>query len=75
VVTVVGIQMGHALTGAVFIETVFAYQGMGRLLFDALSYRDYPTLQGCFLVLTVMVVLANAVADLLYTRLDPRVGK
>ena len=73
VVTVIGIQMGHALTGAVFIETVFSYRGMGRLLFDALGYRDYPTLQGCFLVLTVMVVLANALADALYARLDPRV--
>lgn len=73
VVTVVGVQLGHALTGTVFIETVFSYKGMGRLLFDSLAYRDYPTLQGCFLVLSVTVVLANALADLLYARLDPRV--
>lgn len=72
VVTVAALQFGFALTGAVFIERVFAYPGMGRLLFDSIGARDYPTLQGCFLVLTLAVVTANFVAEAAYARLDPR---
>jgi peptide/nickel transport system permease protein len=54
------------------IETVFAYPGMGRLLFDAVPFRDYPVLQACFLVLGLVVITGNLLADLLYRRLDPR---
>ncbi|MDQ3974171.1 MAG: ABC transporter permease [Actinomycetota bacterium] len=72
VVTLMALQVSHAVTGAVFVETVFAYPGMGRLLFDAVEFRDYPTLQACFLVLTLVVVTANFLADLAYRRLDPR---
>lgn len=63
------------VTASVLVETVFAYQGMGRLMFDAVSFRDYPTLQACFLILTLVVVSANFLADLLYTRLDPRTAE
>lgn len=57
----------------VLVETVFAYPGLGRLTFDALQARDYPVLQGAFLLLTVTVIVANLVADLTYPFLDPRV--
>lgn len=72
VVTLLGLQFGFAVTGSIFVETVFAYPGVGRLVFDAVAYRDYPTLQGCFLVLSLLVVVANLVVDLTYRRLDPR---
>ena len=73
-VTVAGLQLGFAITAAIFVESVFAYPGLGRLMFEAVADRDYPTMQGCFLVLTLVVVTANFLADLLYRRLDPRVG-
>ena len=75
VVTVAALQFGFAVTGAIFIERVFAYPGMGRLLFDSVGVRDYPTLQGCFLVLTVGVVTANFLAEAAYARLDPRTAR
>jgi peptide/nickel transport system permease protein len=74
-VTVAGLQLGFAITAAIFVESVFAYPGLGRLMFEAVADRDYPTMQGCFLVLTLIVVTANFLADLLYRRLDPRVGR
>ncbi|MDP9070231.1 MAG: ABC transporter permease, partial [Actinomycetota bacterium] len=61
-----------AVSGSILVETVFAYQGMGRLLYESVGFRDYPTLQACFLVLTLVVLAANFLADLLYGRLDPR---
>lgn len=72
VVTLTAIHVGFAVTTAVVVETVFAYQGMGRLLFESVSFRDYPTLQACFLVLTLGVVTLNFLADVLVARLDPR---
>lgn len=72
VVTRLAMQVGFAVTGTIFVETVFAYPGMGRLMFDAVAFRDYPTLQACFLILAVGVVTANFVADALCARLDPR---
>jgi peptide/nickel transport system permease protein len=63
---------GRAITGAVFIETLFNYPGMGRLIFDAVSARDYPVIQGIFLVVAIVVLSANLLADLLNARLDPR---
>lgn len=73
VVTLTGMQFGFAVTGTVFVETVFAYPGLGDMLFEAVSYRDYPVLQGGFLILTLAVLAANFLVDLLYSRLDPRV--
>ena len=68
------LQVGVAIGGAVAIETVFAIPGIGRVLFDAALERDYPLLQGAFLVLTVTVIAANVVADLTYPLIDPRTG-
>ncbi len=72
VVTLTAIHVVFAVTAAILVETVFAYQGIGRLLFDAVSFRDYPTLQACFLVLTLGAVTVNFLADVLYAKLDPR---
>lgn len=73
VVTLAALQLSFAITGSIFVETVFAYPGMGRLVFDAVGFRDYPLLQGCFLVFSLAVVGFNLATDLLYRRLDPRV--
>lgn len=72
VVTLAAIHVVFAVTQAILVETVFAYQGVGRLLFDSISFRDYPTLQGCFLVLSLGAVTVNFLADALYAKLDPR---
>ena len=71
-VTVATLHIPLAVTAAIFVETVFAYPGIGRLLFESVGDRDYPLMQGCFLVLSIAVVGANLLADLLYRRLDPR---
>jgi peptide/nickel transport system permease protein len=65
--------LGTLLSGAVVVETVFAYPGLGRLIFDAVTARDHPLLQGAFLLVTLGIVGANALADLIYPLLDPRV--
>jgi peptide/nickel transport system permease protein len=66
---------GLAITGAVFIETLFQYPGMGRLIFEAVGARDYPVIQGVFLVVAVVVLTANLLADWLNARLDPRLAE
>jgi peptide/nickel transport system permease protein len=72
VVTIVGVQMGHLLGGAVVIETVFAWPGMGRMAVNAISGRDYPVVQAVVLMLVAAFVLLNLGADLMYGYLDPR---
>jgi len=72
-VTIVAIQFGYVIAGAITAEIVFNWPGIGRLTVDALSARDYPVLQGIFLLLAVSVVIANLIADLVYSLLDPRV--
>jgi peptide/nickel transport system permease protein len=72
-VTVIALDLGYALGGAIQIETIFSWPGVGRLMFDAIAQRDYPVLQGVFLLLAVSVILANFLADLTYNLLDPRV--
>ncbi|CAN5464442.1 ABC transporter permease [soil metagenome] len=72
-VTIVAIQFGYVIAGAITAEIVFNLPGIGRLTVDALSSRDYPVLQGIFLLLAVSVVIANLIADLVYSLLDPRV--
>lgn len=72
VVTVVGLQFGVAVTGLIFIEQIFSYPGVGGYMIEAVGTRDYPAMQGAFLVLTITVVTTNFVVDLLYRRLDPR---
>jgi peptide/nickel transport system permease protein len=74
VFTFAGIQAGgQILGGAVLTETVFAWPGIGRLMFDALLQRDYPVLLGAFLVTSAMVVLVNLLTDVLYRFVDPRI--
>lgn len=70
--TLVMLEVGWLISGAVVVETVFAYPGLGRLVFQAVEARDYPLLQGSFLLLTVTVIGANLLADLTYPLIDPR---
>lgn len=72
-VTVVGLQIGQLLSGAVVIETVFAWPGVGRLIVQALFQRDYPLVQAGVFVLAMVFVTVNLVVDLLYRVLDPRI--
>jgi peptide/nickel transport system permease protein len=74
VVTVVGLQVGALLGGAILIETIFALPGIGRLAVDSIFARDFPIVQGVVLFLALVRVLSNLVADLLYGRLDPRIA-
>ena len=72
-VTVIG--LGTLVGGATVVETVFSYPGLGRLIFESVISRDYPVLQGAFLLLIVGVIVANLLNDLLYPLLDPRVRR
>jgi ABC-type dipeptide/oligopeptide/nickel transport system permease component len=73
VATLVALSLGYIVAGAILIETVFSWPGIGRGVYEAVLARDYPMLQGAFLVLTCSVVFFNLVADLIYFRLDPRI--
>lgn len=72
VVTVAGMQAGALVGGAVVVETVFAWPGLGRLTFDAVLQRDYPVLLGIFLVLSIVVIFLNLATDLIFRLIDPR---
>lgn len=72
--TVFSAQLAFAVAGAIFIETLFAYPGMGLLIFDAVSVRDYPVLEGAFLVIALSVLGVNLATDIAYRWLDPRVA-
>jgi len=72
-VTVIAINLGYVVAGAITAEIVFNWPGLGTLTYDALQNRDYPVLQGVFLLLSIAVIMANFAADLVYGRLDPRV--
>lgn len=73
VVTLLGILIGELLSGAVVVETLFARQGIGRLLVDAVSVKDIPVIQGAVLLASVSFVLINCLVDLSYSIIDPRV--
>ena len=73
VVTVVGVQFASLLGGAVIVETIFSWPGMGRLAINAISRRDYPVIMASVLVFSVVFVLANLIVDILYTIIDPRI--
>lgn len=73
IITLVALNLGFTMSGAIYIETVFSYDGLGKLFQSALTKQDFPLLQGAFLLLAVSVILANLLADALYTYLDPRV--
>jgi len=72
VVGLTAVEVGSAVAANVLIERVFSYPGLGGLLFGSIGVRDYPTIQGVFLVVSLSVVTVNALADVLYRRLDPR---
>jgi len=73
IVTLIALNLGFTVSGAIYVETVFSYDGLGKLFQTALIKQDYPLLQGAFLLLAVSVIIANMVADVLYAVLDPRV--
>lgn len=73
VITVIGYNFGFMLAGSVLVETVFGWPGLGRLMFEAISARDYPLLLGLFAVISLFVILANVITDILYAVIDPRI--
>jgi len=73
VLTMLGLQLGTMLAGAVMTEVVFAWPGMGRLLFTAIIQHDYPVVLGVFILVGVAVVVTNLAVDLLYVVFDPRI--
>ena len=73
IVTVLGLQLGAVLTGAVITETIFAWPGVGRLLIQSIGFRDYPLVQGCILLIALTYVSMNLLTDLAYGLLDPRI--
>ena len=73
VITVLGLQLGSLLAGAVITETVFSWNGIGRLLVESIEKRDYLVTQACVLVVALVYVIVNFVTDVIYTQIDPRV--
>ena len=72
-ITLIALSLGYIVAGAILIESVYSWPGIGNAVYQAVIERDYPMLQGAFLVLTVSVVFFNFLADLLYFSLDPRI--
>ena len=73
VITVVGMELGSIVMGATVVESVFGYPGTGRLIYDAVTKRDYPLIAGMFFFISVMVIVANVLVDILYALIDPQV--
>jgi len=73
ITTLVALSLGYIVAGAILVETVFSWPGIGRAVYQAVLERDYPMLQGAFLILTISVVFFNLLADLRYFKLDPRI--
>jgi peptide/nickel transport system permease protein len=73
IVTIIAINLGFTVAGAIQIESVFSWPGLGGAIFEAVESRDYPVLQGAFLLIAISVIIANLIADLTYSYLDPRV--
>ena len=73
IVTIIGLQFGAVLTGTIITETIFAWPGLGRLLIQSISFRDYPLVQGCILFISITYVAMNLLTDLTYGLLDPRI--
>jgi ABC-type dipeptide/oligopeptide/nickel transport system permease component len=73
IVTIIGLQLGAVLTGTIITETIFAWPGVGRLLIQAINFRDYPLVQGCILFISITYVGMNLLTDLAYGWLDPRI--
>jgi ABC-type dipeptide/oligopeptide/nickel transport system permease component len=75
ITTLIALSLGYIVAGAILIEIVFSWPGVGRAVYLAVRERDYPMLQGAFLLLTISVVICNLIADLLYFKLDPRISE
>jgi ABC-type dipeptide/oligopeptide/nickel transport system permease component len=75
IATIVALSMGYIVAGAILIEFIFSWPGIGWTMWQAINQRDYPMLQGGFLILAVSVILLNLVADMLYFKLDPRIAE
>jgi ABC-type dipeptide/oligopeptide/nickel transport system permease component len=75
IATLVALSLGYIVAGAILVEIVFTWPGIGNVVYAAVRERDYPMLQGAFLILTLSVVFFNLVADLLYFKLDPRIAE
>ncbi|MFH2012052.1 MAG: nickel ABC transporter permease [Pseudomonadota bacterium] len=73
VITIVGLQFGALLAGAIITETIFSWPGIGRLLIQAINTRDYPLIQGCVLLISISYVLINLITDIAYSYIDPRI--
>jgi len=73
IITILGLQMGALLTGAIITETIFSWEGIGSLMVQSIGRRDYPQVQACVLVIAITYVLANLLADITYRLLDPRI--
>jgi len=73
VVTVMGVNFGYMIAGSVLAETVFAWPGIGRLMYESILSRDYPVLMGIFTAVSILVIIANLVTDIVYAIIDPRV--
>ncbi|MDQ0327586.1 peptide/nickel transport system permease protein [Rhodopseudomonas julia] len=73
VITVIGYNFGFMLAGSVLVETVFGWPGLGRLMYEAINARDYPLLLGLFVVISLFVIIANVLTDIIYALIDPRI--
>jgi ABC-type dipeptide/oligopeptide/nickel transport system permease component len=73
IITLIALSLGYVVAGTILIESVYSWPGIGNAVYQAVIERDYPMLQGAFLVLTVSVVFFNLLADILYFALDPRI--
>ncbi len=75
VVTIISLRIGFLFTGAILVETVFSYPGMGNLMYTAIMARDYPLMHGLFLVITITIVSMNLLTEIIYPILDPRIRR
>ena len=73
VLTITGIQLATILGGVIVVEVVFAWPGLGRLVYNAVAARDYPVIQGAVLLIAALFLLINLIVDLLYAVVDPRI--
>ena len=73
VITVIGLQVGILLGGAILTETIFSWPGIGRYVFEAINYRDYPVIQSSILVIAFIFVMINLIVDIIYSYIDPRI--
>lgn len=73
VLTIIGLQMGLLLGGAILTESIFAWPGIGRYIYEAINFRDYPVIQSGILVVAFIFVMINLLIDILYSMIDPRI--